>query len=218
LVLRKFFIAFAVLFLLGAICLTIVTLHTPSQNLIIKSYNQVRVSFLNGGGSDCIKELSRRNVKFQSLGDQADGICKVKNGVRISSFADTTFNGAIILSCPTAIRVDDWLREIKARRITHIGSYNCRTQRNNKIMSEHSFGNALDIVSINGAVFERDWQNNTPKRQLLKQSYDAACHIFSNVIGPDDSALHAKHLHLDNGFGFGCILKPIKQSLIKHLK
>ena len=215
---RKIFIAFVILILLGVPCLVIVTLHKPSQNLIISAYNQARLIFLNGGGSECINELSKRNAKFKALGDQVNGICTVKNGVQISSFSDTALNGAIVLSCPTAIKVDEWLRKIKAQSITHIGSYNCRTQRNNKIMSEHSFGNALDIVSINGAVVGSDWQNNTPQEQLLKSSYDAACNIFSNVIGPDDNALHAEHLHLDNGWGFGCALEPIKRSLLRQLK
>lgn len=127
-----------------------------------------------GGGPECVDELTKKNVKFRYLGDMADGICMVKNGVRVSSFSDTALNGAVTLSCPAAIKVDNWLRKIKAKNIEHNGSYNCRTQRNNNIISEHSFGNAIDIVSINGAVVASDWREETPKGQILEHAYQAA--------------------------------------------
>jgi len=216
--LKKTLITISALFLLGILSVTIVILHKPSQNLIIGAYNQVRFLSLVGGGSDCVEELTKRDVKFRSLGDMADGICMVKNGVRVSSFSNTALNGAVTLSCPAAIKVDDWLRKIKAKNITHNGSYNCRTQRNNNIISEHSFGQAIDIVSINGAVVASDWRKETPKGQILEHAHQAACDVFSNTIGPDDNSLHAEHFHLDIGWGFGCTLKPIKQLLSRHMR
>lgn len=216
--LKKTLITISILFLVGILSVTIVILHKPSQNLIISAYNQVRFLSLVGGSSDCLDELTKRNVKYRFIGNMTDGICMVKNGVRVSSFSNTALNGAVTLSCPSAIKVDNWLIEIKAKYIEHNGSYNCRSQRNNNIISEHSFGNAIDIVSINGAVVASDWRKETPKGQILEHAHQAACDIFSNIIGPDDNSLHAEHFHLDTGWGFGCTLKPIKQLLLRELR
>ena len=63
-----------------------------------------------------------------------------------------------------------------------------------------------------------DWRKETPKGQILEHAHQAACDVFSNIIGPDDNSLHAEHFHLDTGWGFGCTLKPIKQLLNRHLR
>ena len=44
----------------------------------------------------------------------------------------------------------NWLEEIEATEVEHFGSYNCRKIYGTNIMSEHSFGSAVDIASING--------------------------------------------------------------------
>ena len=61
-------------------------------------------------------------------------------------------------------------------------------------MSQHSYGNAIDVVSVNG----------TDLSQNHRELSAAACRHFTNVIGPEDDAAHAHHIHLDNGPGIGC--------------
>ena len=61
-------------------------------------------------------------------------------------------------------------------------------------MSQHSYGNAIDVVSVNG----------TDLSQNHRELSAAACRYFTNVIGPEDDAAHAHHIHLDNGPGIGC--------------
>ena len=123
-----------------------------------------------------------------------------------------------MLSCPAALVTDNWLRDIDAADLEHIGAYNCRTQRNNKLMSEHSYGTAMDIVTLNGAKIIEDWGASTSKGRYLNGAFTSACQHFSNVIGPDDNHLHKGHLHVDTGLGFGCTFKPLKQYLIEFVE
>jgi len=53
-----------------------------------------------------------------------------------------------------------YLNEIRAKTITHIGSYYCRTIARSKIFSEHSYGTALDISDIDGSNVKLDWDKN----------------------------------------------------------
>ena len=94
-----------------------------------------------------------------------------------------------------------------------MGSYNCRRQRNNGLVSEHSYGTAIDVAVIDSAILTRDWGKASDHGKTLNKAYENACKLFSNIITPDDNALHHDHFHLDTGFGFGCLLKPFRQSL-----
>ena len=88
-----------------------------------------------------------------------------------------------------------------------MGSYNCRTIARSKLYSEHSYGTAIDIAEINGAILLKDWNKKTEKGQILNNAYKVACKYFSNVLTPDTNRAHKNHFHFDNGFGLGCYLK-----------
>ena len=45
----------------------------------------------------------------------------------------------------------------------------------------------------------RDWGRNTPEGRFLAAAHDAACRVFSAVLGPDYNRLHRDHFHLDLG-------------------
>ena len=202
-------------FLISSASILTFKLHTPSQALAVAGYNKIRPLFLRGDGSDCIDKLRQSRVTFTPKGDQIDGRCVIKNAVRVTAFSKTKINSPVMLSCPTALVTDNWLKDIDAVDLEHIGAYNCRTQRNNKLMSEHSYGTAIDIVTLNGAKILEDWGASTSKGRFLSSAFTSACQHFSNVIGPDDNHLHKGHLHLDTGLGLGCAFKPIKQYLIE---
>ena len=48
--------------------------------------------------------------------------------------------------------------------------------------SEHSFGTAIDITSINGASVSEDWGKDTHKGRYLEKAHSSACQIFANVV------------------------------------
>ena len=76
--------------------------------------------------------------------------------------------------------------------------YNCG------LMSEHSFGVAIDISEIDGAVVSKHWKENGSKGEKLRDAASAACKYFSNVLTPETNRLHHNNLHLDSGIGFQC--------------
>ena len=151
-------------------------------------------------------------MSFSPLGNMKDKEpCGIENAVWIEGFSTTKLSGPLTLSCMIALSLASWFEDIGAKQVTHMGSYNCRTIRGSNIMSQHSFGAAVDIASINGASLKSDWQDEGEKGEYLRNSAKAACEYFSNVLTPDYNAAHHDHFHLDHGLRLTCPRKPKKQ-------
>ncbi len=78
-----------------------------------------------------------------------------------------------------------------------------RTQRRFiRKLSEHAFGNAVDIeylktaggetLAVQGAGF-----GMTSNARLLKDLRGSGCRYFTTVLGPGTNAAHARHFHFD---------------------
>ena len=183
--------------------------------ILFDAYNAVRPKLVQSGGEGCLRTLEQMNIKFKHLGNVEEKSCLIKNAVRIDKLPRTNLSSGITLNCKTAIDFANWAKEIEARNIVHMGSYNCRKMRNLNIMSEHSFGTAIDIAAIDGASVKRDWSKNDSNGKAIKKAASTACKYFSNVITPNDNALHHDHLHLDNGYRSTCLpnwLNKLKQT------
>ena len=176
------------LMLIGSLCLVGAEYK---YNLLSDTYNSGRSHVIFNTGSQCLADLKSNNVSFKYLGKAVSGDCVIKNAVRVSKFSTTSMNSAVTLNCNTALQVSNWLQDINATSITHMGSYNCRLIGGSRLLSEHSFGTALDIGSINGLSIKKDWSSS-----YLKASLQKACSYFSNVLGPDDNKAHKDHFHL----------------------
>ena len=193
----RFILALLILGIIGIIAEFLY--HLPSH-----SFNAFRYYTLYGGGERCIKKLEKQTKDFVSLGTFERGHCRVKNAVRISSFNNTELSGDLTLSCPTAVKVGKYFNELGAKNIEHMGTYNCRTIANSKIMSEHSYGTAIDVSRIDGASVKLDWNKENKKGVILSNAYQAACKYFSNILTPDTDSAHNDHFHFDNGYGKKC--------------
>ncbi|WP_341206944.1 extensin family protein, partial [uncultured Psychrosphaera sp.] len=176
--------------------------------------NQFRPQLVTGGGADCFDNLTQKNVKFSRLGNMSENQCLVKDAVRIEAFPHTKLSGPVILNCRTALATQNWFEKIKAKNVAHLGTYNCRTMRGSGIASEHSFGTAIDIASINGSSVRLHWDEKSERGAYIRKAAQLACDYFTNSITPDHNALHYDHLHLDMGYGTTC-LPPIVQRLEK---
>ena len=140
-------------------------------------------------GEACLKVLEEKKASFSSLGNMQDKEpCGIENAVRIEGFSTTKLSGPLTLSCITALSLANWFEDIGAKQVTHMGSYNCRKIRGSNIMSQHSFGSAVDIASINGASLRFDWQDEGEKGEYLRYSATAACDFFSNVLTPEQNS------------------------------
>ena len=189
---------------MSVILLSIPFAATQHKGFLISAYNKYRVVFLDGGGDKCLRELEQKETVFKPLGNQGSSACPVKNAVRISKFKDTTLSSSVILSCPAAVDTANWLEEIEAKHITHMGTLNCRERRGSGLMSEHSFGVAIDVSAIDGAVVSKHWKDKGIKGDTLRKAASVACKHFSNVLTPETNRLHHNHFHLDTGVGFRC--------------
>ena len=76
----------------------------------------------------------------------------------------------------------------------------CRPRHNGGKISEHAFGNALDIASFTLADDTRvDVDPKPPEKQgkFLDKVRAAACGPFKTVLGPGSDPDHELHFHLD---------------------
>jgi len=159
----------------------------------------------NSNDVDCVSWLEIEGYEFTTLNGFNIGKCQIDTPVRITSLPHTSMNKPITLSCPFARKVGKWSEEIGANHLEHVGGYNCRKISGSLMMSQHSFGNAIDVVSVNNVDLGKNY------RQLSA----AACKHFTNVFGPDDDAAHSHHLHLDSGPGIGCGPRKFLKSLLR---
>jgi len=119
------------------------------------------------------------------------------------------------LACPIVSALDTWFASgvqpaalkwfgVQVAEIRQISAYSCRGmngQRGARI-SEHAFGNALDIASFTLAdgrkITVKDGWRGAPEEQgFLRDVQGAACQQFSTVLAPGSNAFHYDHIHVD---------------------
>jgi len=166
------------------------------------------------------------------------GICGLTHPFKVSALLDgeVTFNTTYTLDCPMIAALNNWLTDIvqpaaQARfnqrvvEIISMGTYSCRGI-NNQIgarLSEHSFGNAIDVGGFRLAdgreiSIVRDWTHGDEQAQaFLRDVHAGACTDFTTVLGPGYNIFHYNHLHLDlamhgnTSTGPRRICKPVPQ-------
>jgi Extensin-like protein C-terminus len=122
---------------------------------------------------------------------------------------------AATLACPMVSTLDQWIAgsvQPAAQRwfgqpvaeIRQISAYSCRGMNGNRHarISEHAFGNALDISAFTLAdgrkvTVREGWRGLPEERGFLRDVHAAACEQFTTVLGPGSNIYHADHLHLD---------------------
>jgi hypothetical protein len=177
---------------------------------------------LGPGLSDCRNALSRRNADFSIPSEvEGTGICHVSDPVQLTSvmtkMGRVELPGAPLLNCVFAQQFVIWLSDIAAPVVAELGksklssistgtSYQCRRRNgdNSGKMSEHAFGNAIDIAGITLANKKRIEITAVsdlldPNYRLLMALRTAACGYFTTVLGPGADAAHASHFHFDLG-------------------
>jgi hypothetical protein len=88
--------------------------------------------------------------------------------------------------------------------IRQISAYSCRGMNGNPNanISEHAFGNALDIAAFTFAdgrkVTVKDgWHGAAEEQGFLRDIHGAACEMFTTVLAPGSNAYHYDHMHGD---------------------
>lgn len=165
----------------------------------------------------CRQELRKLGVQYRDIAPINDGgACRIDYPVKVSMLPQrVNLKPAATLTCAMALTVARWTRNelvpaartryLSSVRTIHQGSsYSCRNIRTsrNRTPSEHSRGNALDIMRIE-LNSGRDIDVRRPgffafrEKGLLNTVRSDACRYFSTVLGPGYDRDHADHFHFD---------------------
>ncbi|WP_027556871.1 extensin family protein [Bradyrhizobium sp. Cp5.3] len=119
------------------------------------------------------------------------------------------------LACPIVSELDRWLADTvqpsatrwfgqRVVEIKQISAYSCRGMNGNPHahISEHAFGNALDIAAFVLAdgrrVSVKDGWRGLPEEQgFLRDVQSGACAHFTTVLAPGSNVYHYDHIHVD---------------------
>ncbi|WP_245431959.1 extensin family protein [Aminobacter aminovorans] len=84
--------------------------------------------------------------------------------------------------------------------VNQASAYVCRPRNGTRKLSEHAFGNALDIARFTlsgGTAIDVEPAPPDKNAKFLDAVRKAACGPFKTVLGPGSDADHAQHLHFD---------------------
>ncbi|WP_375457211.1 extensin family protein, partial [uncultured Methylobacterium sp.] len=136
------------------------------------------------------------------------------------------------LGCPALAEAEAWLADTiqpaanlyfgQAVAEINAGTYACRG-RNNQVgakLSEHSFGNAVDVMSFKLAdgyviTVKGGWRGTEAEQGFLREVFIGACQRFTTVLAPGSNVFHYDHIHVDLARHDPRGLKRICQPLIK---
>jgi hypothetical protein len=160
----------------------------------------------------CLEHLKTLGLHFEKHELVQDNTCGIKNPVSVSALP----NGIVVvpaslMECSFAEGLTRWVTEtVIARASEHfqsapkkllIGtSYQCRDQTSGSKLSEHAFGNGVDVM---GFEFDKHppltihaQPEGSPEEAFQSAIRKEACTVFSTVLGPGAED-HEDHLHLD---------------------
>jgi hypothetical protein len=136
-------------------------------------------------------------------------------GNPVSSFGQVSMKPAATLACPIVSALDRWLADsvqpaalrwfgVRVVEIKQISAYSCRGMNGNARahISEHAFGNALDIAAFTLADGRRvtvkgGWRGLPEEQGFLRDVHATACQQFNTVLAPGSNAHHEDHIHVD---------------------
>ncbi len=163
----------------------------------------------------CRRDLKRLGVKYRDLAPIHDSkACRIDYPVSVSGLSGgIQMKPAATLNCEMAATFARWTknelapasryRYLSGVKTIHQGSsYSCRRINGSRTSSEHSRGNALDVMRIelkNG----RDIDVKKPgwfafrQRGFLNTVRADGCQYFTTVLGPGYNYDHRNHFHFD---------------------
>jgi hypothetical protein len=119
------------------------------------------------------------------------------------------------LACPIVSALDHWVSEgvqpaamrwfgAPVTEIKQISAYSCRGMvgAGGSGISEHAFGNAIDIAAFTFSdgrrvSVEAGWHGTPEEQGFLRDVHLTACDHFSTVLAPGYNAAHYNHIHVD---------------------
>lgn len=144
------------------------------------------------------------------------GACGILYPLKVSALDDGSIRvgPSATLGCPMATMLEDWFRTAvqpaamawfgaPVVQIKQLSNYACRSIDSipGKQLSEHAFGNAIDIAAFtlaNGreVTVKRGWRGARDEQGFLREVEATACETFKTTLGPGEP-YHGDHFHLD---------------------
>jgi hypothetical protein len=124
-------------------------------------------------------------------------------------------NPPATLACPLVSALDRWVSEgvqpaalhwfgVSVTEIKQISAYSCRDMvgAGTSHISEHAFGNALDVAGFtlaDGRTISvvKGWHGSAEEQGFLHDVQLYACETFNTVLSPGYNAAHYNHIHVD---------------------
>jgi hypothetical protein len=144
-----------------------------------------------------------------------------------ASEGQVTMKPQATLGCPMTVAFNRWLQEIAQPaaqawfnepivEVRQLSSYSCRRIGGSGNMSEHGFGNALDVAGFTFAsgrivTVKHGWRGDPEERGFLRQIHAGACEVFTTVLGPGYDAAHHDHFHFDLARRNSVVCRPAPQ-------
>ena len=146
------------------------------------------------------------------------GICGMTRPLKVSALAEgsVAIDKTLTIDCPMVPALEAWLNTIvepdaqarfgqRVATVNVFGAYSCRGIDNmpGARLSEHAFGNAVDVAGFTLADgrridFVHDWKSaGTQEAAFLHEAHAGACQYFTTVLGPGADVFHYNHIHLD---------------------
>lgn len=162
---------------------------------------------------ECRKALRDLGAVFKetSIPAQPNG-CSLPFPVEITAFGpQTDVTADVTINCAMALAATDFLRDViqpsaravfgaPVKSVAQASGYVCRPRNGASKLSEHAFGNALDIAAFTlttGEVVAVEPSPPQKHAEFLQRVRSAACGPFKTVLGPGSNADHAYHFHFD---------------------
>jgi hypothetical protein len=167
----------------------------------------------------CVAQGLVQRSSFMEMGSalNGNGACGMTRPFKVAAV-----NGGFValepkatLACPLVANVEAWFMEAvqpaamawfgsPVTEIKQISAYSCRTMNGQPgaPISEHAFGNALDVASFRFAdgrevSFKDGWKGRSEERGFLRSVHAAACERFTTVLAPGADMFHYDHIHVD---------------------
>jgi len=136
-------------------------------------------------------------------------------GSAVGALGQVSMKPAATLACPIVSALDRWLSDsvqpaamrwfgVRVVEIKQISAYSCRGMNGNPHahISEHAFGNALDIAAFTLADGRRitvktGWRGMPEEQGFLRDVQATACQQFNTVLAPGSNSHHEDHIHVD---------------------
>lgn len=168
----------------------------------------------------CQRDLRATGASFdipETIADSENAECGIKNPIQLRGLpGGIELKPAGLMRCETALALVRWTEDhvrSAAEQLPERGAlvsieqgstYICRRRnsREDGKISEHAFGNAVDIMAFHFDAGEPIPVQPRERDGTMAEAFQdavraTACLHFTTVLGPGTDPSHADHLHLD---------------------